>query len=917
MTLAQLHYTSAPPGPDGSGFRFTAVSTGVPQGLLREAEQLIGYEPPRDFPARPDAVQLKSFPRAFSFSELADGGRLLSRAVYTGSDYSGRWGNFHAHALHLPAGARLPEGALPITAWESPRWADTTPPGGHPEPIDRFEPSGLISRDSLVAFAVSRSDRLAAFFADLRVLATDPGTRQLVLVEHDSADVARWIALACTVLPREQAHRLTFTTYTRRPQQARQQIVGALPSSESVAHDHRYRVHDCTGRALSEPVADAWADVCARIWCAGRPELFLDAPTEAGPLAVDALAAGIELGTDGRTAAARWAAEQAGTLPYATLAELVGALSTDSTGGTPAYSGTDGEQAALAALLARLEGQTPTAVTAPLAARVLASAVLSGGTVPALRAGSLTPAAQAGLARELAPALRSGIADLREPGAGRPLSLLRIADLLDIDCQDLIPELAGRLATALVAEPPTDPANRSLADTVAHPAGYDPSGPVGYGPGRPASLHPADGTGGGASGDAWDRTPAGSTGRAAADPSGRYPANSLRSPSADAPARSGHPSYQSAPDASARPAAPCPPALLDAVHEHPTLRLALFGSLNALAAADPPAVARTLAGAGLPVHLQPGNPHLRMCALAGDTSGSGVRLKRFHEVLRAAGVSPHADTTVLSTALRLVWSGELPTAEEASRLLNELGSDIHRSAGTRDLLIDAALAAPPDDRDVPALAVELLTAFSAELRPGQRAALLLLELAGLLGTDGEGDNWVTRVLQLRDSATGPVPDTVTERVFSTLAWRLLKGPTPESELYALARSAEPWLLAAYEKAGRSDQVGDRLRTVPSYVARCFCAWSAYPGSQPAWDETRSALLTKVLRPIVRALPAEDVAAVEQTLGHVGRGMLDAFRTWNRPGALGRLAGRISGRRRGEQSPSRHGDIEPPPDGGRR
>jgi hypothetical protein len=130
VTPAQLHYTSAPPGPDGSGFRFTAVSAGVPQGLLREAEQLIGYEPPRDFPARPDTEELKSFPKAFAFSELSDGGRLLSRSVYTGADYTGRWGNFHAHAVHLPPGARLPGGALPITAWESPRWSDTTPPDG-------------------------------------------------------------------------------------------------------------------------------------------------------------------------------------------------------------------------------------------------------------------------------------------------------------------------------------------------------------------------------------------------------------------------------------------------------------------------------------------------------------------------------------------------------------------------------------------------------------------------------------------------------------------------------------------------------------------------------------------------------------------------------------------------------------------
>ncbi|GCB45121.1 GTPase-associated protein 1-related protein [Streptomyces sp. NL15-2K] len=877
MTLAQLHYTSAPPGPDGSGFRFTAVSAGVPQGLLREAEQVIGYEPPRDFPARPDAEQLKNFPKAFSFSELADGGRLLSRSVYTGADYSGRWGNFHAHAVHLPAGTRLPDGALPITAWESPRWADATPPGGRPEPVDRFEPSGLLRKEGLVAFAVSRADRLAAFFADLRALAADPDTGQLVIVEHDSADVAQWIALACTVLPREQAHRLTFTTYTRRPQQARQQIIGALPSSESVAHDHRYRVHDCTGHAPSEPVTDVWADVCARIWCAGRPELFRDAE-DLGPLAVAALTSGIALRTDARAVAARWAADHADTLPDATLGALVEGLCAGGVGSvrrlgagleradvrrpgaeaahddvphhavphpgsvarapsatavdTPAPPPPDDEQTALGALLARLEGQVPTAVSAPLAARVLASAVLGRGPVPTLGAGSLTPQARADLARELAPALRAGLADPHEPAAGRPLALLHVADLLDIDCQDLLPDLAGRLARELVGE--------------------DSDGASGVA-GREDGI-----------------------------------------------------------------AAPCPPALLDAVHGHPALRIALFGALDALAAADPVVAARKLAGSELPVTLQPGFPHLRMCVTATPSDAPGDRLARFHGVLRTAGVSPHADTAVLRTALGLVWAGALPSGQEASLLLNQLGSDTHRAAGTRDLLIEAALAAPADDPGVPVLATDLLRCFSTELRPGQRSALLLLEFAGLLGTEGEGEQWVDRVLALRDSATEPVPDTVTERVHGALARRLLEGTAPENEVYSLARSAEPGLLAAYERVGRSDRVGDRLRTVPSYVAARFCDWSAYPGTHPDWDATRTTLLTKVLRPVVRVLPAEDHAEIEAALGRAGRGKLDAWRSWNRPGALGRLAGRLSGRgRRAEPAAGWPGDIEPPSGGGHR
>ncbi|WP_308114479.1 GTPase-associated protein 1-related protein [Streptomyces sp. ISL-12] len=929
MSLAQLHYTSAPPGPDGSGFRFTAVSPGVPQGLLREAEQLIGYEPPRDLPARPDAAQLRDFPKALGFHELSDGGRLLSRTVYTGADYSGRWGNFHAHALYLPPGTRLPDGALPITAWESPRWADATPADRRPAPVDRLEPSGLLRRDALVAFAASRADRLAAFFADLRVLAEDPDACQVVLVEHDSAAVAQWIALACAVLPREVAHRLTFTTYTRRPQQARQQIVGALPSSEPCAPGHRLRVHDCTGRPASGSagtVPDAWADTCARVWCAARPELFRDASLDLGCLAASALAAGVALRADARAAAARWAGERVGSLPEATLTALIGVLSASGgdEGGTSGTSSQDAgaERAALAALLDRVEGRLPTAVTAPLAGRVLTSAVFGGGPVPALRAGSLTPVVRDELARTLAAPLRSGIADPHEPAVGRPLLLLGTADLLDVDCQDLLPELAGRLSRALVAGPGGSAGGGEGGRENAAGAGgeggagsgvYGTAGTGAEGARRDASRGAAYGTAGNA---AYGTAGTGAEGARRGAPHGTTygTAYGTTDPAPDDLRQPG-----AARDA-ADPAGEsdgCPPALLDAVEGHPALRIALFGALDALAAADPVAVSRRLAGSRLPVALQPGFPHLRMCVLSPEAREPGDRLTRFHGVLRAAAVSPHAEPAVLGTALHLVWPGELPTAQEASLLLNQLGSDIHRAAGTRDVLVDAALAAPPDDLDVPVLAADLLRCFPTELRPGQRAALLLLEFTGLLGTEGEGEEWVGRALGLRDGAAEPVPDTVTERVCAALARRLVDGPAPDSELYGLARSGEPRLLAAYERAGRSERVRDRLRTSPAYAAACFCAWSACPGTHPAWDETRTALLTKVLRPVVRALPAADLAGIEDTLGRAGGGRLDAFRSWNRPGTLGRLAGRFSGRnRRAERPPVRHGDIEPPAEEGR-
>ncbi|MFD8847130.1 GTPase-associated protein 1-related protein, partial [Streptomyces sp. NPDC059604] len=316
MSLAQLHYTSAAAASadddGGGGARFTAVSAGLPTQVLAEAEQLLRYEPPADAPHRPTPDQLRSLPEAFSFGDLPDGGHLLSRAVaFAGHGTLG----FHAHAVHLPAGTRLPGGVLPITAWRSPNWASTPPEGGTPGRISELPASAAFGPGALNDFAVSRSPWLAAVFADLRRVCEDPAAGRLVLVERHSADVARWIALASAVLPPDDAHRLTFTTYTRRPARSPYRVVGVLPQDAPPADGpDALRVHDCTGARPGEPVDDAWAETCARIWRNRSPELFRAAaelpggPFAAGPLAVTALCADVPLGPGERAAAAEWGA---------------------------------------------------------------------------------------------------------------------------------------------------------------------------------------------------------------------------------------------------------------------------------------------------------------------------------------------------------------------------------------------------------------------------------------------------------------------------------------------------------------------------------------------------------------------------------------------------------------------------------
>ncbi|WP_066944787.1 GTPase-associated protein 1-related protein [Streptomyces lushanensis] len=840
MSLAQLHCTSAVPGADGSpvpggpGFRFTAVTPGVPESLLEEAERLLGYEPPPGAPLRATAAELASFPESLSHSVLSDGSRLLARTVYAGADFTGVWGTFHAHAMRLPADAALSAGAPPISTWDSPQWVAGTPEGGTLPPLDRLPSSRGFDRRELVSFAASRAPWLARFFAAVRGLAEEEAAPRLVLVERNSADVARWIALACAVLPGASAHRLTFTTYTRRPQRAGQQIIGVLPEDarDLAGLDHHYRVIDCTasrppgtpgqgtaGQGVS--AVDAWAETAAQVWLGRAPELFAEAaalpgaPFAPGPLAVVALCTGTALDANGRTAAATWVYEHTNALDAERIEQLADALT------APAVDRGSAETAALARLFAVLGDRAPARTTAPLAALVLAEAVrnpAAGLELPALHIVSLPEDLKGRLAGQLAPELRAGIADGDGPdpavpgapaapaGTSRAAELLRVAELLGVDCADLLPGLARRLSRDLIADPVS--------------------------------------------------------------------------------------AYS--------------PAVRTALEEYFDLRTTLLSELDALAADDPSAAAHLFGRIDLPLTEVQAIPHLRMCAeVAGsaDSAGpavaaleNGDRIAALRFVQRACGVSPFAEPLVLRTAVRLVWADGAPTPGEARQMLTETGSDAHRTAGTWHTLVRAALEGPGDSPDSPGLAHDLLRGFREELEPRVRGALQLLEYAGELAAGRAAPGWTDRALALRASAE-PVEPGVLDQAFRALSGQLLSERRPEGELYALVHSGDPELTAAYREAAHDESVRERLRTVPAFVAHCFTTWTALPGANSAWDQIRTTLLDKVLRPAVRALPAAEVAAVERCLEGTGDRKAEEFRTWNRPGALGRLGIRFGPRAR--------------------
>lgn len=460
MSLAQLHYSSATGG-DGPGAgeaapipaRFTAVDAAIPASLLTEAGPILAYAMPTGTEPRLTDAALRALPEALSFSVLSDGSHLLARTVAVrpgpGSDVG-----FHAHAVHLPAGTRLPGGALPITACRSARWATATPDRALPGPLAAPPATGHArDREGLNDFAVSRGPWLAGVLADLRRLHGPEDAGRVVLVERQSADVARWVALACVALPAQLAERLTFTTYTRHPHRAPQQVIGVLPQDAHGLTGPGFRVHTCTGPRPEGTLADAWAETAARIWRSRAPELFREAaelpgePFAAGPVAVTALCAGIALGPGGRAAAAEWAAERPYALDAKRTRQLVDALT------APGVDDRTGpEFDAAGRLFAALDGRSPATTTAPLAAMLVTEAVRGGnGSVELPGRAAFSGPEGAAVASVLAPEI---LTELSGAGVGldvaRTVQLLRVARLLGVDCAELLPGVVRRLAPALL-----------------------------------------------------------------------------------------------------------------------------------------------------------------------------------------------------------------------------------------------------------------------------------------------------------------------------------------------------------------------------------------------------------------------------------------------------------------------------------
>lgn|ERR1022692_136003 len=254
MAFQQLYYTSCEHGLRGfSGFQFNAATPGVAPAVMREVESLTSYEPPRSMPGDPSPDQLASYPVAFSYSLGSDGSFIVARVVYVGPDYSGRPGNYFAHALVTESVADFGP-LLPVNLWAASLWRSNPVENSELPSLPGPLPGGQLDRARVQEF-LSRADPSVMPVLLSAVDRALTGDRSVLLAGQDCEANAIWIAAVSYLVGAELARQMSFTTYSHRPAYAANHIIGVLSGSDTIPADQSFHVYDAaTGRLPDVPV---------------------------------------------------------------------------------------------------------------------------------------------------------------------------------------------------------------------------------------------------------------------------------------------------------------------------------------------------------------------------------------------------------------------------------------------------------------------------------------------------------------------------------------------------------------------------------------------------------------------------------------------------------------------------------------
>ncbi|MCP2167108.1 GTPase-associated protein 1-related protein [Goodfellowiella coeruleoviolacea] len=302
MTVRQVHYTSCEDGLEGiQGFQISAMTPGTPRQLVELAVRASAYEPSPGLIGRLGHDDLTAFPIAFGYLPSGRGAALF-QSRYAGADFTGRMGNYFAHALLLDDAERELGDALPIDLWHGPVWMDTRASGKDLPEVTALLPGHAATASSTRRFldrpgATAHLERVLG--ATQRALATERD--RLVLVVPDDEVAAQWIAALCRSLPRALGLRVSFVTYTARPEESAALVSCTTPDVRLPAYGD-FTAIDLTAGVSPAQDGTRYAAALARLWERDEVAAALDLAAQVTPAVtaaeLDVLAVLLELAFD-------------------------------------------------------------------------------------------------------------------------------------------------------------------------------------------------------------------------------------------------------------------------------------------------------------------------------------------------------------------------------------------------------------------------------------------------------------------------------------------------------------------------------------------------------------------------------------------------------------------------------------------
>jgi len=335
MAFQQLYYTSCRNGLGGyGGYQFNAVTPGVSPVVMREVEERTVYEPPRWLLDDPCPEEPEAYPVAFSHGvSEATGATITARVVFAGTDFSGRPGNYFAHALVTGAPDRDFEPLLPVELWGADLWRSSPVAGTSLPELPAPLPHGLIDRPGVQAFLDTRgaSGVLPPLLTAAGLAMT--GAEPVLLASQDATENVWWIAAICYLLGERLARQVTFTTYSHRPGYSRYHLIGALPEALPPDAHKSFQLFDLAAGQAPAGRVHPLAALLAETGVMAAPGLWQQAAAFAsgaedgldgwlGPAAVAAALLGRQLSAAEADGVAGWLPGAAGWLS-AELADVV------------------------------------------------------------------------------------------------------------------------------------------------------------------------------------------------------------------------------------------------------------------------------------------------------------------------------------------------------------------------------------------------------------------------------------------------------------------------------------------------------------------------------------------------------------------------------------------------------------------